>query len=59
MSNIQDGEVLYRYADPRAFPPGQIELPTSIFNDAELSCDWQRLQLAPATSPHVANGRNM
>lgn len=59
MSNIQDGEVLYRYADPRAFPPGQIELPTSIFNDAEMSCDWQRMQLAPAASPHVANGRNM
>ena len=59
MSNIQDGEVLYRYADPRVFPVGQTELPVSIFNDPNLSCDWQRLQLTPASSPHVAEGRNM
>jgi hypothetical protein len=59
MTNIVDGEVLYRYADPRVFPVGQTELPISIFNDANLSCDWQRVQFAPASSPHVANGRNM
>lgn len=59
MSNILDGEVLYRYADPSVFPEGQTELPTSIFNDPDLSCDWQKLQLKPELSPHVANGRNM
>jgi hypothetical protein len=59
MSHIQDGEILYRYADSRVFPLGQAELPISIFNDPNLSCDWQRIQLAPASSPHVANGRNM
>ena len=59
MSNILDGEVLYRYADPRVFPEGQTELPTSIFNDPNLSCDWQKVQLNPELSPHVANGRNM
>lgn len=59
MSDIVDGEVLYRYADPRAFPEGQTELPTSIFNDPNLSCDWQKIQLNPERSPHVANGRNM
>lgn len=59
MSYIQDGEILYRYADPAAFPEGQTDLPTSIFNDSELSCDWEKLQAAPASSPHVANGRRM
>ena len=56
---IDDGEILYRYADPRAFPEGQNELPLSIFNDPNLSCDWQKLQFSPASSPHVAHGRNM
>lgn len=59
MSHIDDGEILYRYADPVAFPTGQAELPISIFNDLDLSCDWEKLQAAPASSPHVANGRSM
>lgn len=59
MNIIQDGEILYRYANPSAFPAGQIELPTCIFNDAEMSCDWKKLQLFPNASPHVASGRNM
>lgn len=59
MSHIEDGETLYRYANPNVFPQGQTELPISIFNDPEMSCDWQRMQAAPASSPHVANGRNM
>lgn len=59
MSEIQDGEILYRYARPDAFPEGQTELPVAIFNDPNLSCDWERLQAAPQTSPHVASGRNM
>lgn len=59
MTNIVDGEVLYRYADPKVFPEGQTELPTSIFNDPDLSCDWQKIQCSPELSPHVTNGRNM
>ena len=59
MTAIQDGEVLYRYANPHVFPAGQTELPLSIFNDALLSCDWQRLKAAPEASLHVAHGRNM
>jgi hypothetical protein len=59
MSNIDDGQVLYRYADPAVFPKGQEELPISIFNDPNLSCDWQKIQDSPDSSPHVANGRSM
>lgn len=59
MTIIGDGEVLYRYADPSVFPVGQTELPTCIFNDPEMSCDWKKLQLYPNTSPHISNGRNM
>jgi hypothetical protein len=59
MTVIQDGEILYRYANPSVFPAGQKELPTCIFNDPEMSCDWQKLQGMPAASPHVSNGRNM
>ena len=59
MSQIQDGETLYRYADPAAFPTGQTEIPTSIFNDPDLSCDWKSLQCNPESSPHVENGRKM
>ena len=59
MTIIADGETLYRYADPTVFPPGQVDLPVSIFTDAEMSCDWQKLQLAPEHSPHVRSGRRM
>lgn len=59
MSNISDGEILYRYADPKVLPIGQVELPASIFTDSDLSCDWQKFQLAPASSPQVAIGRKL
>jgi hypothetical protein len=59
MSHIENGEILYRYANPNVFPTGQTELPTCIFNDIEMSCDWKRHQLEPTRSPHVAHGRNM
>jgi hypothetical protein len=59
MTDIADGEVLYRYADPSVFPAGQTELPVSIFTDEEMSCDWARIQSAPEFSPHVKNGRRM
>jgi hypothetical protein len=59
MTDIADGEVLYRYANPAAFPPGQDEVPLSIFNDPEMSCDWERLQEKPEESLHVKNGRSV
>lgn len=59
MTQIADGEILYRYASPEAFPPGQDEIPTSIFNDSELSCDWEKLQSAPESSLHVRHGRTV
>jgi len=59
MTAIADGEILYRYADPAAFPTDQKELPTTIFNDPQMSCDWQRLQVSPEQSPHVKNGRRL
>lgn len=59
MTNIEDGEILFRYVSPYAFPEGQEEIPASIFNDPELSCDWKKLQLAPESSPHVAKGRTV
>jgi hypothetical protein len=34
-------------------PKGQTEIPTSIFYDREMSCDWERYQKEPFTSYHV------
>ena len=59
MTQICDGEILYRYAKPEAFPPGQEEIPTSIFNDKELSCDWEKLQANPELSLHVESGKSV
>lgn len=59
MSQIDDGETLYRYVKPDVLPIGQEELPASIFNDSELSCDWKKLQSAPNLSPHVKNGKRL
>jgi len=56
---IPNGEVLYRYAHPSAFPPGQEEIPSSIFNDTNLSCDWQKYREDPRTSPHIRAGRSL
>lgn len=56
---IKDGEILYRYANPNILPEGQNELPLSIFNDPEMSCDWLKYQNAPELSPQVTYGRNM
>jgi len=58
-SNISDGEVLYRYAKPSAFPEGQKEIPTGIFNDPELSCDWEKYQKSPEESYHIGEGRSL
>jgi hypothetical protein len=59
MTQIADGEVLYRYAKPAAFPEGQEGIPLSIFNDKEMSCDWRKLQEKPETSLHVKNGTSV
>lgn len=56
---IADGETLFRYADPKIIPKGQVELPLSIFNDIEMSCDWDKYQASPEMSPHVASGRRL
>ena len=40
MCIIPDGEVLYRYVRPEAFPPGQEEIPDSIFFDKNLCIDF-------------------
>ncbi|MDR0574295.1 MAG: hypothetical protein LBG96_09755 [Tannerella sp.] len=39
------------------FPEGQTEIPTSIFDDREMSCDWERYQKNPFTSYHIAEGK--
>ncbi|MDN3614675.1 hypothetical protein AB6C94_12410 [Vibrio splendidus] len=56
---ILDGETLFRYADPKILPEGQEELPLSIFNDKEMSCDWDKYQKSPESSPHVTSGRSL
>ena len=57
MCNINNNEVLFRYANPEAFPPGQKEIPLSIFNDPELSCDWEHYQKHPENSIHVTENK--
>jgi len=54
MTETANGETLYRFAHPDAFPPGQVEIPASIFNDVNMSCDWQRVRPDPATSAQVS-----
>ena len=56
---ILDGETLYRYARPDIFPEGQTEIPLSIFNDPELSCDWMKFQKTPELSPQVIHGKSI
>lgn len=56
---IPDGEFLFRYAKPEAFPEGQTDIPVGIFQDNDLSCDWERYQKSPDRSFHIAEGRNV
>jgi hypothetical protein len=56
---IADGETLFRFAKKEAFPPGQNELPLSIFNDPELSCDWKKFRENPLTSFHLTEGKTI
>jgi len=53
---IPDGEFLYRYCNPKIFPEGQIDIPTSIFYDREMSCDWEHYRKDPFTSYHIKEG---
>ena len=57
LTEIPDGEILYKYCKPEIFPQGQTEIPTSIFNDLKLSCDWKRYQQNPYSSFHIPEGK--
>ena len=52
-SEIPNDEKLFRYCNPLAFPEGQDTIPSSVYNDSSLSCDWAKLRDDPATSFHV------
>jgi hypothetical protein len=56
---IPNGQYLYKYIKPDAIPPGQDKIPFSIFNDPELSCDWEEFQKQPERSFHIAEGKNL
>lgn len=53
---IPNGEFLFRYCHPRAFPIDQVEIPVGIFQDEELSCDWEKIRTDPLTSYHIGEG---
>lgn len=57
--HIPDNEILFRYAKPQAFPDGQEEIPTFIFQDKELSCDWSKYRQDPCTSFHLQEGKTV
>lgn len=56
-NEIPDGEILFRYCYPSAFPLGQAEIPISVFQVLELSCDWKKYRSDPATSYHIEEGK--
>jgi len=56
-SEIQNGEVLFRWCRRDAFPEDQVDIPVSLFNDRELSCDWAKFRPDPTTSRHVTEGK--
>ena len=53
---IPNGEFLFRYCSPMVFPEGQEDIPISIFNDLELSCDWEYYMKNPSSSFHISEG---
>ena len=57
LTEIPDGEILYKYCKPEIFPEGQNEIPASIFYDPEMSCDWERYQKDPFSSFHIPEGK--
>lgn len=56
---IPNGEILYRYIKPGSFPDDQKEIPFTIFEDKNLSCDWAKYQLSPEESYHIKEGKNL
>lgn len=58
---IPDGEYLYKYVKPDAFPSDQVDVPFTIFQDSNsksLSCDWAAKQLYPDQSFHIKEGKS-
>ena len=55
-TEIPDNEILFRYFNPKIIPEGQDEIPVSIFQDIELSCDWERIRQNPYSSYHISEG---
>jgi len=56
---IPNRETLFRFINPEALPFDQIEIPTGIFNDPNLSCDWEKYRTDPYTSFHIEEGRSV
>lgn len=59
MNVINDGEKLYRYLKPEALPEGQNKIPSGLFLDKNLSCDWEKYQKEPENSIHVQQGKSL
>jgi len=55
---IPNGEFLYKYVKPHFVPSDQTEVPYGIFEDQELSCDWEKYQKSPEKSFHISEGKN-
>ena len=53
---IPNGEHLFRFFNPQIIPPGQTSIPLAIFNDTELSCDWEYYRSNPFDSFHIEEG---
>lgn len=59
MCEIPDGEILFKYVHPAALPEDQKEIPKSIFNIPDLSCDWEEYRADPYTSFHIDEGKTI
>lgn len=59
MSEIPNGETLFKYVYPDALPKDQDDIPVSLFNVTELSVDWERYREDPMTSFHVEEGKSI
>jgi hypothetical protein len=56
---IPNNEFLFKYVNPSALPVDQEEIPYGIFEDKELSCDWEKYQKKPERSYHIKEGKNL
>ncbi|HKI45881.1 MAG TPA: hypothetical protein VKA08_11175 [Balneolales bacterium] len=59
MSEIPNGETLFKYVYPAAFPDDQEDIPISIFHIKDLSCDWMKYRPDPFTSFHIDEGKTI